>query len=96
MMILMGRTHEEGIRGLSSISTELIYRKHPSLDGGFSGSNLHRPQVVFEVLSDHLENDLEMIWRIKLFFVLLLRFLAPGLVEYLNITSFKLVVPPKF
>lgn len=87
MMILMGRTHEEGIWGLSSIPTDLINRKHPSLDGGFSDSNLHRPQVIFGVLSDHLEN--------KIYFVLLLRFLARGLVDSINITALNLVVPQK-
>lgn len=53
-----GRIHEEGIWGLSSISTDLKPRKHPNLDGGFSDSNLHRPQVVFGVLSDHVENKI--------------------------------------
>lgn len=89
-MILMGTTHEEGIWGLSSISTNLINRKNPSLDGGFSDSNLHRPQVVFGVFSDPLGN--------KINFCLITE--VPGKVESHNITSLNLgkkkILPDNF
>lgn len=67
VMMLIGRTQEEGIwdllRGWRSISPDIMNRKHASLDGGFSDSRLHRRQVAFGVLPEHPKNKINSVFN---------------------------------